>query len=67
MKQETRHIYAPAVQNALINYNYSIHKALEAVQKVESITVTMRLSEMFGVDESDIAPIIQRDYLIETQ
>ena len=65
MKKEIKNTYAPEVQNALINYNYSIHKALEAVKKVESITVTMRLSEMFGIHESEIAPIIQKDYLVK--
>jgi hypothetical protein len=47
MKTQTQELYAPAVQNALKEYNSTINKALEAVQKLEAIAVTARLSQLF--------------------
>ena len=64
MKTQAKILYAPAVENALKEYNNSINKALEAVQKLEAIAVTARLSQMFWVQEQKAAKMIQDDYLI---
>ena len=47
MKTQTQELYAPAVENALKEYNASINSALEAVQKLEAIAITAHLSKMF--------------------
>ena len=47
MNTQTQEIYAPAVQAALSEYNNSVNTALKAVQKLEAIAVTARLSKMF--------------------
>lgn len=64
MNTQTPEIYAPAVAQALSDYNSSINKALEAVQKLEAIAVTARLSKMFWVQETKAAQIIRSDYLV---
>ena len=64
MKNQTQLFYAPAVENALKEYNNSINTALEAVQKLEAIAVTARLSQMFWVQEQKAAQMIQEDYLV---
>ena len=65
MKTQTQN-YAPAVEKALKDYNKNINSALEAVQKLESIVITARLSKMFWVQEQKVAKMIQKDYLITT-
>ena len=52
------------VNAALKKYNTAVESALEAVQKLESIAITKRLSEMFAVKEEKAARLIQEDYLI---
>ncbi|MCH8518234.1 hypothetical protein LAT59_00510 [Candidatus Gracilibacteria bacterium] len=64
MKTQKQLPYAPVVEQALISYNNSINQALEAVQKLEAIAITARLSQMFGVKEQQAAEMIQQDYLI---
>lgn len=66
MKIQIQEPYAPAVESALKEYNNSIHKALEAVQKLEAINVTVKLSQMFWVQEQKAAEVIQEDYLVAT-
>lgn len=64
MKTQTHITYAPAVEKALKNYNTSIGKALEAVQKLEAIAITARLTKMFWVQDEKAAQLIKEDYLI---
>jgi len=64
MKTQTQELYAPAVENALKEYNASINSALEAVQKLEAIAITAHLSKMFWVQEEQAARLIQEDYLV---
>ncbi len=52
------------VSEALENYNFAVNNALAAVQKLEAIAITARLSQMFGVKEKKAAKMIQKDYLI---
>ncbi len=54
----------PAVSQALWEYNSSINRALDAMQKLESISITAHLADMFGVQEQQTAQIIKDDYLI---
>lgn len=64
MNTQTQEIYAPAVAQALSDYNSSINKALEAVQKLEAIAVTARLSKIFWVQEAKASQMIHSDYLV---
>ena len=48
----------------LKKYNSAIDGALEAVQKLESISITARLAEMFGANEAQTADAIKQDYLV---
>jgi len=66
MNTQTQEIYTPAVQAALSEYNNSVNTALEAVQKLEAIAVTARLSKMFWVTEQKTAIMIRKDYLVTT-
>ena len=52
------------VTEALENYNFAVNNALAAVQKLEAIAITARLSQMFGVKEKKAAKMIQKDYFI---
>ena len=52
------------VTQALESYNFAVNNALAAVQKLEAIAITARLSQMFGVKEKKAAKMIQKDYLI---
>ena len=52
------------VTEALQNYNFAVNNALVAVQKLEAIAITARLSQMFGVGDQKAAKMIQKDYLI---
>ena len=62
--QQLTLLYNPEVEQALKKYNCSINAALEAVQKLEAIAVTARLSKMFWVQEQEAAQMIQQDYLV---
>ncbi len=48
----------------LKKYNSAIDGALEAVQKLEAISITARLAEMFAADEAQTAEAIKQDYLV---
>ncbi len=48
----------------LKKYNSAIDGALEAVQKLEAISITARLAEMFAADETQTAEAIKQDYLV---
>jgi len=37
---------------------------MQAVQKLEAISVTARLAEMFGADETQTADTLKQDYLV---
>lgn len=63
MKNTDKTQLAPAVQAALSEYNVAINWALDAVQKLESICITKRLSEMFWVEDKETVEILQKDYL----
>ncbi|MCD5375205.1 hypothetical protein LR010_01995 [Candidatus Gracilibacteria bacterium] len=52
------------VSATLKKYNTAIDGALEAVQKLESISVTAHLAELFGVDELETAETLRKDYLV---
>lgn len=52
------------VHEALQTYNFAVNNALAAVQKLEAIAITARLSQMFGVKEQKAAKMIQKDYLV---
>lgn len=52
------------VTQALESYNFAVNNALAAVQKLEAIAITARLSQMFGVKEQKAAKMIQKDYLV---
>ena len=52
------------VKEALEKYNFPVNNALAAVQKLEAIAITARLSQMFGVKEKKAAKMIQKDYLV---
>lgn len=52
------------VTQALENYNFAVNNALAAVQKLEAIAITARLSHMFWVKEQKAAKMIQKDYLV---
>lgn len=55
---------SPEVTQALETYNFAVNNALAAVQKLEAIAITARLSQMFGVKEQKVAKLIQKDYLV---
>ena len=55
---------APAVTQALWEYNATINRALEAMQKLESISVTAHLAEMFWKKDEQTAELIREDYLV---
>jgi len=48
----------------LKKYNSAIDGALEAVQKLESISVTAKLADMFGSDAGQTAQALKQDYLV---
>jgi len=48
----------------LKKYNSAIDGALEAVQKLEAISITAKLAEMFGTNETQTAEAIKQDYLV---
>lgn len=48
----------------LKKYNSAIDGALEAVQKLEAISITAKLAEMLGTDQAQTADVIKHDYLI---
>jgi len=48
----------------LKKYNNAIDGALAAAQKLESICITAKLSEMFWVDDDKTAETIKQDYLM---
>jgi len=48
----------------LKKYNSAIDSAMQAVQKLEAISVTARLAEMFGADETQTADTLKQDYLV---
>lgn len=52
------------VSATLKKYNTAIDWALEAVQKLESISVTAHLAELFWVDELETAETLRKDYLV---
>lgn len=53
------------VTQALSEYNTTIHSALQAVQKLESIAITARLASMFWIQEQKTAQMIRMDYLVK--
>lgn len=55
---------APEVNAALNKYNSAIEWALAAVQKLEAISVTAHLAELFWADETQTAQTIKEDYLV---
>jgi len=56
--------FSTEVHAALTKYNKAVDSALEAVQKLESISITAHLAELFWVKEQQTAKMIQQDYLI---
>lgn len=48
----------------LKKYNSAIDGALQAVQKLESISVTAKLADMFGADANQTAQALKQDYLV---
>lgn len=54
---------APEVTAALKKYNTAIDSAMQAVQKLEAISVTAHLAELFWVNESQTAQALKEDYL----
>ena len=63
MKDTNTMNLAPEVTNALNKYNTAIEWALAAAQKLESISITSHLAELFWVDEKQTADAITQDYL----
>lgn len=63
MKNENTN-YAPAVNEALNEYNKAVDMALDAVQKLESIYVTEHLVKLFGTNETQAAKALEEDYLV---
>lgn len=57
---------APTVQAELKKYNKAIDSALDAVQKLEAICVTRKLSEMFWNNEKQTVELLQEDYLVNS-
>ncbi len=57
-------LLAPEVQKTLHEYNNKIEHALLAVQRIESVVISSRLAKRFWVKESQIAPVLQKDYLL---
>lgn len=55
---------APEITQALWEYNSTINSALDAMQKLESISITAHLAEMFWVKEESTAQVIKEDYLV---
>lgn len=51
------------VTQALHKYNTAIDGALAAAQKLEAISITSHLAEMFWCNEQNTAKMIQEDYL----
>lgn len=55
---------APEVENALKKYNTAIDGALAAAQKLEAISITAHLAEMFWANEAQTANALKEDYLV---
>jgi len=48
----------------LKKYNSAIDSAMQAVQKLEAISITAKLAEMFEADETQTADTLKQDYLV---
>jgi hypothetical protein len=64
MKNKNTISYSPEVEKALKKYNTAIDSALDAVKKLEAITVTAHLAEYFWKSSQQTARVIQEDYLV---
>lgn len=64
MKNTNTISLAPEVSQALRKYNSAVEWALDAVKKLEAITVTAHLAEYFWADEAQTARILKQDYLV---
>ncbi len=57
---------SPEVRAALKDTRDSITAAMDAVEKIEALYVTQKLSRMFWVSESEVAEVLSEDKIMQT-
>ena len=57
---------SPEVRAALKDTRDSITAAMDAVEKIEALYVTQKLSRMFWVSEEEVAEVLQEDKIMQT-
>ena len=55
---------SPEVRAALKDTRDSITAAMDAVEKIEALYVTQKLSRMFWVSEEEVAEVLQEDNIM---
>ena len=55
---------SPEVKAALKDTRDSITAAMDAVERIESLYVTQKLSRMFWVSEEEVAEVLQEDNIM---
>ena len=56
---------SPEVRAALKDTRDSITAAMDAVEKIEALYVTQKLSRMFWVSEEEVAEVLQEDKIMQ--
>ena len=57
---------SPEVRAALKDTRDSITAAMDAVEKIEALYVTQKLSRMFWVSEQEVAEVLSEDKIMQT-
>lgn len=57
---------SPEVRAALKDTRDSITAAMDAVEKIEALYVTQKLSRMFWVSEEEVAEVLSEDKIMQT-
>lgn len=57
---------SPEVKAALKDTRDSITAAMDAVEKIEALYVTQKLSRMFWVSEDEVAEVLNEDKIMQT-